>query len=104
MLVLQDLKAALDSAAKGVVYFSLGGFQESEHLSPHLLQTLADAFRELPYLVLWKIGNTTMIDDLPKNIISSEWFPQQEILGGFQKSVFCNYYIPTTYLLVNANT
>ncbi|XP_023940406.2 UDP-glycosyltransferase UGT5-like [Bicyclus anynana] len=77
----EDLKALLDSASKGVVYFSLGAFQESEHLSPQLLQTLADAFRELPYLVLWKIGNTTMINDLPDNIISSQWFPQQEILA-----------------------
>ncbi|XP_039757842.1 UDP-glycosyltransferase UGT5-like [Pararge aegeria] len=77
----EELKVALDSATRGAVYFSLGAFQEAEQLSPQLLQTLADAFRELPFLVLWKIGNTTMINDLPKNIISSEWLPQQEILA-----------------------
>ncbi|XP_069360817.1 UDP-glucosyltransferase 2-like [Maniola hyperantus] len=77
----EDLKAVLDSATKGVVYFSLGAFQEPEHLLPSLLQTLADTFRALPFLVLWKIGNTTMINDMPDNVISNSWFPQQEILA-----------------------
>lgn len=54
--------------------------QESEQLSPKLLQTLADAFRELPYIVLWKMGNTTLIDK-PDNVVALPWFPQQEILG-----------------------
>lgn len=72
----------LDSATNGTVYFSLGAIQEPEHLSVNILQSLADAFRELPYLVLWKIGNTTMINK-PDNVISSAWFPQQEVLGNY---------------------
>lgn len=70
----------LDEATKGVIYFSLGAVQESEQLSPHILQTLTDAFRELPFTVLWKITNTTMINK-PDNVITSAWFPQQEVLG-----------------------
>nr|XP_032521190.1 UDP-glucuronosyltransferase 2B31-like isoform X1 [Danaus plexippus plexippus] len=75
-----DLNGILDSATKGAIYFSLGALQESEHLSDNILQTLADAFRELPYLVLWKIGNTTMINK-PDNVLANAWFPQQEILA-----------------------
>ncbi|VVD01561.1 unnamed protein product [Leptidea sinapis] len=75
----QELQTILDSS-KGAIYFSLGTLQEPEHLSTHVLQSLSDAFRELPFTVLWKIGNDTMINKSP-NIITSAWFPQQEILG-----------------------
>ncbi|CAK1553899.1 unnamed protein product [Leptosia nina] len=76
----QGLKDVLDSAAKGVIYFSFGALQEAEHLSANILQTITDAFRELPFLVLWKIGNTTMINK-PENVLTDVWFPQQEILA-----------------------
>lgn len=76
----QELHVILDAATKGIVYFSLGAIQESEQLSPTLLQTLTDAFREMPYTVLWKIANTSMINK-PDNVITSAWFPQQQILG-----------------------
>lgn len=79
----QSLKSVLDAATKGVVYFSLGAIQESEQLSKFMLKTLADAFRELPFTVLWKIGNTTMFEK-PDNVIAQTWFPQQEVLGKFQ--------------------
>lgn len=70
----------LDSSSKGVVYVSFGAIQEAEQLSTAMLQTLADAFGELQFTVLWKIGNTTMITK-PDNVITQSWFPQQPILG-----------------------
>ncbi|XP_038206775.1 UDP-glycosyltransferase UGT5-like [Zerene cesonia] len=76
----QDLKIILDSAPKGVIYFSFGAIQEPEHLSTSILQTLADAFREMPFTILWKIGNATVVN-LPENVITNVWFPQQEILA-----------------------
>ncbi|XP_050353845.1 UDP-glucosyltransferase 2-like [Nymphalis io] len=76
----EELRRILDSASKGVIYFSLGAIQEPEHLSVNVLQTLVDAFRELPFLVLWKISNTTVVD-IPKNVIAHAWFPQQEVLA-----------------------
>ncbi|XP_075982592.1 UDP-glucosyltransferase 2-like [Anticarsia gemmatalis] len=76
----QDLRLLLDSAENGVVYFSLGAIQESEQLSTSILHTLAEAFRELPFTVLWKIGNTTMINK-PENVIAHTWFPQQQVLA-----------------------
>ncbi|XP_049877723.1 UDP-glucosyltransferase 2-like [Pectinophora gossypiella] len=76
----QNLQATLDAAKKGVIYFSLGAVQESEALAPRLLKTLSEAFRELPFTVLWKIGNTTAFDK-PDNVITGAWFPQQEVLA-----------------------
>ncbi|XP_072929900.1 UDP-glucosyltransferase 2-like [Epargyreus clarus] len=78
--LVENLKVLLDSATNGAVYFSLGAIQESEHLSPQVLQTLSEAFRELPFTVLWKIGNITMINK-PDNVYADNWFPQQEILA-----------------------
>lgn len=74
------MKVALDASRQGAIYFSIGAIQESEDLAPHILQTLADAFSQLPFTVLWKIGNTTAIKK-PDNVIAHPWFPQQEILG-----------------------
>lgn len=76
----QSLKTALDAAKKGAIYFSIGAIQESEDLALHILQTLADAFGQLPYTVLWKIGKVTTIN-MPNNVIAHPWFPQQEVLG-----------------------
>ncbi|XP_068619001.1 UDP-glucosyltransferase 2-like [Battus philenor] len=76
----QDLKMLMDSATNGVIYFSLGMLQESEQLNPKILVILAETFKELPYTILWKIGNTTMINK-PDNVIAQMWFPQQEILA-----------------------
>lgn len=74
------MKAALDASKNGAIYFSIGADQESEDLSPHILQTLADAFSQLPFTVLWKIGNVTAFNK-PDNVIAHPWFPQQEVLG-----------------------
>ncbi|XP_013170603.1 PREDICTED: UDP-glucuronosyltransferase 2C1-like [Papilio xuthus] len=80
LLLPPDLKAVLDSAKNGVIYFSLGTLHESEQLEPKILEVLADTFRELPFLVLWKLGNTTIINK-PDNVIAQMWFPQQEVLA-----------------------
>lgn len=85
---LQNLQNILDTSKKGVVYFSLGTVQESEDLSRLTLQSIMDAFGELPYTFLFKIGNTTMIKK-PDNVIADLWFPQQQILGEFKKNPFC---------------
>ncbi|XP_050551376.1 UDP-glycosyltransferase UGT5-like [Spodoptera frugiperda] len=76
----KDLQNLLDSATKGVIYFSLGAIQEAEQLSPSLLQTLAEAFSEVPYTVLWRIDDTTMIKK-PDNVFTKSWYPQQEVLA-----------------------
>lgn len=78
--LLQNLQNILDTSKKGVIYFSLGTVQESEDLSRTTLQAIMDAFGELPYTVLFKIGNTTIIKK-PDNVIADVWYPQQQVLG-----------------------
>ncbi|GBP03903.1 Ecdysteroid UDP-glucosyltransferase [Eumeta japonica] len=76
----QDLKAIMDGAENGCVYFSLGVVQEANQLSKTTIQMLMDAFGELPYLVFWKIEDVTAFKK-PNNVITQNWFPQQEMLG-----------------------
>nr|QBK47162.1 UDP-glycosyltransferase UGT34A8 [Chilo suppressalis] len=75
-----DLKIALDTATKGAIYFSLGAMQDSENLAAPILQTLIDVFGELPFTVLWRMGNTTAVN-LPRNVVARPWFPQQDVLA-----------------------
>ncbi|KAJ8714007.1 hypothetical protein PYW08_007627 [Mythimna loreyi] len=86
----QELLTLLDSSTKGAVYFSLGAIQEAEQLSTAVLQTLADAFGELPFTVLWKIANTTMIKK-PDNVFTKPWFPQQQVLAHRNLKVFITH-------------
>nr|ACN39598.1 UDP-glucosyl transferase [Bombyx mori] len=76
----QNLQSLLDSQTKGVIYFSLGTLQEAEKLSVKTLQVFADAFRELPFTVLWKIGKMSTLK-LSDNVITDVWFPQQQLLA-----------------------
>jgi UDP:flavonoid glycosyltransferase YjiC (YdhE family) len=81
----------LDAATKGAVYFSLGALQESEQLAPSILQTLSEVFSELPYTILWRMANTTVVN-IPNNVVAKPWFTQQDVLG--------NHYISLTKFLL----
>ncbi|KAF2893558.1 hypothetical protein ILUMI_12612, partial [Ignelater luminosus] len=74
----RDLQEHLDNATQGAIYFSLGSNVKSKLLSNKTKIVLLETFSELPYTVLWKFEH----DDLPckyDNVITSEWFPQQDI-------------------------
>ncbi|KAJ4448758.1 hypothetical protein ANN_00149 [Periplaneta americana] len=72
-----DLKAYLDEAKDGVIYFSLGSMIRSETLPREKVQAFIDTFAKLPQKVLWKIDNIT---GLPHNVRTSKWLPQYEVL------------------------
>ncbi|VEN52507.1 unnamed protein product [Callosobruchus maculatus] len=75
----KDLKTYLDTAAEGVVYFSLGSNVLSANLKASQFDAIIQALGELPYKVLWKYE----LDDIPhkpQNIKFFKWFPQQDVL------------------------
>ncbi|XP_031331044.1 UDP-glucuronosyltransferase 2C1-like [Photinus pyralis] len=75
----KELKATLDNASNGFIYFSLGSNVQSEMLPPELLDVFLSVFAELPYTVLWKFGSD-ILPNKTDNIIISKWFPQPEVL------------------------
>lgn len=70
----------MDEAKQGVIYLSLGSNVKSANLSTELRKTITSALSELPYLVLWK-WETDYLPNKPKNVITRQWLPQQDVLG-----------------------
>ncbi|KAF5302519.1 hypothetical protein FQR65_LT00891 [Abscondita terminalis] len=73
-----NLKKVLDEAKNGFIYFSLGSNAKSKDLSDSTREKMLQAFKELPYTVLWKYEAN--IPNKPSNVITQKWFPQQDIL------------------------
>lgn len=76
---LQDIQDLLDSAAEGVIVFSLGSLTRISTFPPKVIESLLSAFSELPYKVLFKYE-----EDLPKapaNVHVRKWLQQRDIVG-----------------------
>lgn len=79
---LQDkaLRVFLDSSPVPVVLFSLGSTIRSEQMPARVRESLVEAFRRLPYRVVWKWEGAA-IADLPPNVMTRAWLPQQDVLA-----------------------
>lgn len=78
VILLQDLENYIKNAKEGVIYFSLGSLVRSETFPKEAMRSFLDAFSELPQRVIWK---TDSIPELPKNVMTSKWLPQFDILS-----------------------
>ncbi|XP_030763310.1 UDP-glucuronosyltransferase 2B18-like [Sitophilus oryzae] len=83
----QDIKAEMDSAKNGVVYFSLGSNVKSMNIPQRVRNLLMDVFRELPYKVLWKFEKEEL-PGKPSNVVIKQWLPQQDVLAHPNVKVF----------------
>lgn len=95
-LYLQSVQEILDTATDGVIYFSMGSNAKSKDLPSEVKKVLLNAFKELPFTVLWKYED----DELPgrsENVKIAKWLPQQDVLS---KSVRTSK-ITTTKKIVN---
>ncbi|XP_037034185.1 UDP-glucosyltransferase 2-like [Bradysia coprophila] len=75
----EDIKAFLDGAAEGVIFFSLGSNARSSDLSEERIAVFVNKFRGLKQRVLWKFE--TDLPDLPDNVKIGKWLPQDDILA-----------------------
>lgn len=76
------MKAFLDGAKDGVIYFSLGSFLPDHHLPKTYFDNFTRVFRRLPQRVVWK--TSSQLTNLPDNIMTVKWVPQQRVLGQLQ--------------------
>lgn len=80
MQELEDFVAA--SGESGFIYVSMGSSVKVTKMPEHLRRLLIETFAQLPYRVLWKWENgLSELRDLPPNVKTSRWLPQQDILG-----------------------
>lgn len=85
-----DIKAFLDGATNGAIYFSLGSQVQSSELSPEKLKIFFDTFSKLKQRVLWKFEDESLTG-LPKNVMIKKWMPQGDVLAHPNVKVFITH-------------
>ena len=84
-----DLKRFMDSASNGAVFVSFGSAVVPSQMPKEKLEMLLEAFKNLKMSVLWKWDSE--VPNLPKNVKTSSWVPQQDILGHPNLKVFVTH-------------
>ncbi|KAK7085063.1 UDP-glucuronosyltransferase 2A1 [Halocaridina rubra] len=75
-----ELKHFLDSSQVPVVFFSLGSSIQSDQMPISVRNSLISAFSRLPYRIVWKWEGNAILN-LPDNVLTRSWIPQQDVLG-----------------------
>ncbi|KAI7815544.1 UDP-glucuronosyltransferase [Rhyzopertha dominica] len=105
----EKIKKLVETDSEGIIYLSMGSMLLTETFDDDKLQGLFDAFKELPYKVLWKATREKFSRNvtIPNNIHFEPWLPQFDLLchpkvklfvthGGLmgtQEAVYCG--VPT---------
>merc|ERR1719361_2890546 len=80
----------LNNSKKGVVLISFGSVLKDSNLSEDKRQSLLSIFKNFPeYDFIWKW--TEDVKNLPKNVLKSNWLPQQDILAHPNLKVFITH-------------
>jgi ceramide galactosyltransferase len=59
----------------------MGTVVRHTNLSDNLFQLFNKTFARLPYQVIWKFDTPVEAKDLPLNVKTFSWLPQQDVLG-----------------------
>ena len=81
---------------KSVIYFSFGSVINSKTLPRKYRDILLAVFKRLPYSILWQYD--LPLENVPSNVLIKKWFPQQDILGLFNK--LYSYIIYNVYYII----
>lgn len=70
----------MDGAKQGAILFSMGSNFKSILMSEEKREMFLSIFKNIPQRVIWKLEleNAT---NIPKNVMITEWLPQNDILG-----------------------
>ena len=75
----------MDESEQGVIYFSLGSnINVSDPGNDNIRESFMKVFQQLPQRVLMK-WETEYPGKLPKNVKLQKWFPQQDVLGIYNR-------------------
>lgn len=77
-----DLNQFIMKGKKGAVLLALGTNMRSDEIGPVAINSIIEAFRQLPdYNFIWKFETTDMLKDMPANLMIKDWLPQNDILA-----------------------
>lgn len=98
----QDLKTLLDNSKDGVVYMNFGSNVRSSELPVDKKNAFLNVFRRLNQTVLWKWEDENL-ENKPKNLVTSNWFPQKEIFGKYLTNFKTKYLILVFISIIQIN-
>ncbi|XP_024940168.1 UDP-glucuronosyltransferase 2C1 [Cephus cinctus] len=75
---------------RGFIFVSMGSSVRASGMPDALREIFLAAFATLPYNVVWK-WEGGKIDNLPGNVRTAAWWPQQELLGHPQLRAFVSH-------------
>ncbi|BFZ00663.1 hypothetical protein BsWGS_03702 [Bradybaena similaris] len=81
-----EFKKFVDAADKGIIVMSFGG--SVLNLPPEITSKMVSAFKQLDLRVVWKVNITS--PDL-KQILTSKWIPQNDLLGHKKTKLFISH-------------
>ncbi|XP_012223775.2 UDP-glucosyltransferase 2-like [Linepithema humile] len=87
MQLSSDLESFL---RRGFVFVSMGSSVRASGMPEALRQIFVAVFSTLPYNVVWK-WESGKIKDLPANVRTAAWWPQQELLGHSKLRAFVSH-------------
>nr|WIG62511.1 UDP-glucuronosyltransferase 2B2-like protein [Rhopalosiphum padi] len=73
-----DILEFIENSPHGVIYFTFGSVVAMSTLPDHIQNAFKEALAQVPQRVLWKYEGE--MKDKPKNVMTSKWFPQRDIL------------------------
>ncbi|XP_066945878.1 UDP-glucosyltransferase 2-like [Macrobrachium rosenbergii] len=86
----KDLEEFAESSGDdGILYFSLGSIAKARDIPLQNKLMFLEAFRRVPQKVIWKYEGDDL--DLPPNVITRSWLPQQDILGHPKTRLFISH-------------
>jgi hypothetical protein len=86
-----DLQNYLDQSEHGIIYVSFGSV--SRILPDYINKKLLEAFRKTKLDVVWKFArkNSSMLENVPKNVLLKPWLPQNDVLGHPKTRLFITH-------------
>lgn len=69
----------IENSPHGVIYFTFGSVISMSTLPAYIHDAFKEALAQVPQRVLWKYEGE--MKDKPKNVMTSKWFPQRDILS-----------------------
>ena len=79
LIYLQDIQQFIDGSSHGIILFTFGSVVKASSLTLKQRESFISAFASIPQRVIWKYED--QIENLPANVMLSEWLPQRDILG-----------------------
>lgn len=82
----------ISAGQKGSVFFSLGSMIQSDDLGPEKIQLFLDVFSQFPdYNFLWKLRKKSLPTKVPKNVLTTPWASQNDILAHSNLKLFISH-------------